>query len=152
MWSIKDARNFFALIDSQFQQYKNESLKDIVKLIFVIMGLNHLHEWIAPGYRPRSSRVPSTYAESFCWCLYHTEEHCIVRRLCNHTKHLTSLKGITTKQNEATLVHWDSMASVPRLNAPLAYIIDLNGDRRDITLILDEAIDFYRKHWFEVTN
>src|SRR3546814_16688684 len=56
------------------------------------MGLNHLREWIAPGYsfdnKKRLLPEPRNDAQAFSKEIYECLEHKIVRELCNQTKHL----------------------------------------------------------------
>jgi hypothetical protein len=61
-------------------------------LLFIIMALNHLREWIAPDYnpygRPPKLRNPKTKAEEFSRRLYCDPNFKIIREICNATKHV----------------------------------------------------------------
>ncbi len=121
---INSEEYFFEIIKSSFIKYKDEKNKSVERLLFIVMGLNHLNEWIAPGYAPFTKNgkinVPKTKYEQFSNDVYLNNEHRIVREICSKSKQMES-----------------------RANTP-CYMVD----GRDIEEIIEKLILFYQTRWF----
>ena len=56
VFDFGDAKAFFDSIVRVYNQYKRGFAKSTEDVLFVIMGLNHLREWISPAFNPDRSR------------------------------------------------------------------------------------------------
>ena len=58
---------FLYSIEQSFEKYKAEKQRNIASLLYVVMGLTHLREWIAPGYqcKGKCKKAPRNDEEKF---------------------------------------------------------------------------------------
>jgi hypothetical protein len=54
IFDIGNAKEFFASIQHRCGLYPACTVKSTEDLLYIIMGLNHLREWIAPGFGIKS--------------------------------------------------------------------------------------------------
>ncbi|SFL88143.1 hypothetical protein [Pelosinus propionicus] len=140
---MNSEEDFFEILKTSFIKYKTENNKSIELLLFIIMGLSHLNEWIAPGYAPFTKNgninVPKTKYEQFSNDVYLTNEHKIVREICNKAKRIESsvkpLISCTRSLDGAT--DFDN-----------GLVTSYTVDGRDITEIMEKLIRFYQTRWF----
>jgi len=137
---INSEEYFFAIIKNSFIKYKNEKNKSVELLLFIIMGLNHLNEWITPGYAPFTKsgniNVPKTKYEQFSNDVYLTNEHRIIREICSKSKQMEPSLNTSTS-------HTMSFDDVD--NGPVTcYTVD----GMDIEEIIEKLILFYQTRWF----
>jgi hypothetical protein len=70
IWDINSEEDFFLSIKRVYQRNKSGKAKSIEDLLYVIMGLNHLREWIA--HIPKREKglkrdtQPHDYERNFC--------------------------------------------------------------------------------------
>jgi hypothetical protein len=114
-------------------------------LLYVLMGLNHLREWIAPRYDLK--KQPSKPEESFSKEIYSFPSFTIVRSLCNRTKHMRNVSETTSSSHDIPFDDWTDIDAVMNFNHGPAskYLVD----GRDVIEIIDDVIAFYRTKWFE---
>jgi hypothetical protein len=150
LFDINSEEIFFEIIKNSFIKYKTEKDKSIELLLFIIMGLNHLREWIAPGYAPFTHNgninVPKTRYEQFSNDVYITHEYKIVRKICNKSKHLkcsSTLSNHTLSSDESPNV--DEVG-----NCDNGLIASYMVDDRDITEIIEKLILIYQTGWFNL--
>jgi hypothetical protein len=86
IFDLNTPLDFFNSIRQIIKRYKSNKVKDIEELLYIIMGLNHLREWIAPGYDLQ--KPPKIPEETFSRAIYNTPSHETIRLLCNHSKHI----------------------------------------------------------------
>jgi hypothetical protein len=112
--------------------------------MFVLMGLNHLREWIAPGYSHLSPAASD--AERFYNQLFAFPEYGLIKSLCNHSKHLEAKDGPISYVQVNSIDSWPDLDSVANfdLGPPVAYFV---GDR-NVEDIISSVINYYREHWF----
>lgn len=53
MFDLNTAEDLFFYIQDSMKKYLANKHKNVSDVFFLIMALNHLREWIAPGYHPR---------------------------------------------------------------------------------------------------
>lgn len=135
---------FFQVIKKAAAELKESQFKSTSKLMFVIMGLNHLREWIAPGCDFRTEA--RTSAEQFFNEIFALEEFKMVNGLCNHSKHLKVSQGPLVHIQCNSIDHWPEIDSVENLDLgpPTDHFI---GDR-DIQDIIARVIEYYETKWF----
>lgn len=137
---------FFDALKKAAGDLKASKFKSTEKLMFILMGLNHLREWIAPGYDHRLEA--QTPGEHFFNEIYRLDEFRIVNGLCNHSKHLGVSQGPLShiQCNSISIDEWpdiDSVANID-LGPPTVYFV---GDR-DVEDVIRCVIEHYEKNWF----
>lgn len=153
VFDIYSPEEFFYSITNALENYKRAKQKSIEILLFTLMGLNHLREWIAPGYNPQYKcgkkhwKTPSTDAERFSKVIYDNASFKIIRSLCNRTKHLKRIEMNTYSNHDVPLDDWSDIDAVRNFDKGPAS--DYFVDGTNIIKIIDEVIDSYRKEWFE---
>ncbi len=83
---LTSANDFFYCLESTLARYKKSKVKRVEDLFFLVMGLAHLREWIAPGYKYK--QTAKTVAQHFYNDIYKIEDFKTVQALCNGIKHL----------------------------------------------------------------
>ena len=89
VFDIGDAREFFLSIKGTYDRSREIKVKSTEDVLYVIMGLNHLREWIVPGFDKIKGEWPvaDTPEKEFSKCVYESREHNIIRNISNMTKH-----------------------------------------------------------------
>ena len=148
IFNLSSAKDLFYCIRHTFGQYQRSKAKEIDKLLFVVMGLTHLREWIAPGY-DKPETPPKDDAERFSQSVYRHPSFRMIRAVCNRSKHMKPkcLTGPATDTRYGLI--WDDIPDVDAvlsadLGAPSAYFVD----GRDIEEIIQEVILEYESGWF----
>jgi len=144
LFDIDSAEAFFRIIRRNAEMLRAARAKETDRLLFIIFGLNHLREWIAPGYHAGGS--PTTPGERLFEDIYTLEPFKILNAICNHTKHLRFFSGrIETKYN-LTIDEWPNIDSIQSIDngPPSGYYVD----GRDVLDAIDEIIQFYNDRWF----
>jgi hypothetical protein len=137
---------FHALI-AAFSRYEADHVKRIDDVFLLVLGLAHLREWIAPGFKGR--RAPRNPAERFSETLFQHKFYQILLHLANHAKHQFRDDNLVIRS-----VHYDKVNDWPnfdRVNSvddgPVrAYFV---GDH-DLCDLFDEVLAFYRDYWFNL--
>jgi hypothetical protein len=149
IFDINSAKGLFFLINRTMKDYCDEEEKDAARLLFLIMALNHLREWIAPGYKPdRHGTWPpeSNNAERFSKDIsVNCPEFEIIRKLCNKSKHINT-NPPTGSMHTLTVddcKDWDSIADFDKGPATDYFV---NGG--NVIDVLSTVIDFYKTKWF----
>ena len=148
IFDISTPLDFFSSIEQSFKKYKTEKTKSIELLLYVIMGLNHLREWIAPGYNYEDP--PANDAEEFYRLIYSESSYKTINALCNRTKHLNTRDINTSSSYGIPFDKWSNFDSVRNIDkGPVTnyFVDDIN-----ITEIINDVIDFYKKEWFKKKN
>jgi len=151
IFDLKSAEDYFYHIQRSIDKYKLDSNKKIERLFFIINGLNHLREWIAPNYQPYfnngEENKPKTKEEIVSKKIYDLSEHEIIRKICNGTKHQSKQKHELIAKYDLKISQWDSVSDVRKISngSPSAFYVD----GKNIINIIDIVADFYEKQWFE---
>lgn len=141
---LTSPKDLFYCLENALAQYQKSKAKRVEDLFFLIMGLTHLREWIAPGYD--YNQTQTTTAHALYHDIYATEEFKTIQALCNGLKHLkhaprTSYSaGLPIDEWPAPIdavVKWDD-------GPPTAFYVD--GE--DVENILQRLVDSYREKWF----
>lgn len=144
IFDIKSSEEFFSSVLRIYDRYQRSNEKDIEDLLYVLMGLNHLREWIAPRYKPKTQ--PSKPEEAFSKEIYSLPSFTIIRSLCNRTKHMTKVIA-TASSHDIPFDDWTDIDAVRNFDLGPAskYLVN----ERDVIEILDDVIAFYKAKWFE---
>ena len=145
LFDIDNPRIFFSSIVSTFQSYKSDEEKDFVKLFYVLMGLNHLREWIAPGYSPKQK--PKSDAQEFSQKILREPSYKTIKDLCNSMKHLSELTSEADALGGLTIDEWQDLDSVR--NFDTGPVTEYQVDGEDVVVICEMVIGFYRAKWFD---
>ncbi|MGR3301247.1 MAG: hypothetical protein ACUZ8I_01970 [Candidatus Scalindua sp.] len=149
IFDIKTPKDLFFYINRAMKDYCGENEKDAIKLLFLIMALNHLREWIAPGYNKdsRGNWPPANTAEKqFSKDIYELPVFDTIRKLCNKSKHVNR-DPRTGSMHTLNIDEWkdfDSVASVDKGPATNYFVYGEN-----VIDIINTVIDFYKTEWFE---
>lgn len=112
----------------------------------IIMFVNHLCEWIAPGYQPKDGKwaLADTPAKKLSKSVYDNPSFSIVRELCNGTKH-AKLSISATVKYEPNMLAWENLLAVKNIfrGAPTGHLVDGKPIETHIELIMK----MYRE-WF----
>lgn len=105
---------FFYTLVHTFTRFQRDKAKERTDLFYLIMGLNHLRESVAPGYR--HSAPAKTADEKFHNYIHdHCPELRIMNTLCNRAKHdVSSLK--TSVKYDLSMSDWPSISSVVKFS------------------------------------
>lgn len=141
--------DFLYSIEQLFGKYKAEKQKNIESLLFIVMGLTHLREWIAPGYQcdGKCKKPPKNDEEKFSKKIY--EEHAefkTIRLLCNKTKHFSKTKFSTSSLHDLPFDEWTDIDDVRDFDKGPA--TDYFVDNRNVINVISEVINFYKREWF----
>jgi hypothetical protein len=144
-YDIESAEQLFGLLKASarnFSALRGKSTKD---LLFLVFGLTHLREWIAPGYDPKDP--PSSPEEQFFQDIFRLEEFNILRELCNRSKHMDAKVEATGALYGGTIddaPDFDAITNFDR-GAPLAYFVE----GKDVEDLIPVVIRFYEENWFK---
>lgn len=152
IFHLTSARDLLYCLEAALQRYMSSKPKRIEDAFFLIMGANHLREWIAPGYRPTfdhdlPSPPPKTEAEKFYVRIFDNAEFKIVRGLCNRAKHLSVKCKATDYTAGLTIEEWDLIDDVVNFDEgpPTGFFVD----GKEVSDILLRLLEEYRRDWFE---
>ncbi|MBK8908525.1 MAG: hypothetical protein IPM60_11660 [Rhodospirillales bacterium] len=147
MFDISSPEALFRVIRRNANTLRGQTAKESDRLLFVIFGLNHLREWIAPGYSNRPlPRSPTNDNERFFESIWSCTSFQLIKELCNHTKHLRPI-GLERTGYGLNISDWPDIGSVESFAAgpPTSYEID----GKDVLEAVEEVIEFYKRRWFD---
>src|SRR5712691_10155374 len=100
-FDVNSPAQFFRSLTRTAERLQNRKVKETDRLIYLIMGLVHLREWIAPGY-DRQSR-PSFPGEHFYNAIYELPDFKLLQALCNRSKHMAEFDGLIEVEYKSTV-------------------------------------------------
>lgn len=116
--------------------------------MFIVMGLNHLREWIAPNYD--HNQKATNPAEDFFNHIFALPEYKTINSLCNSSKHLSKFNGTASVVGNVPIDEWDSIDSV--INFDIGPLLGYVVDGQDVRIIIEKVIQFYDKNWFNKSH
>lgn len=147
MFDLKKPEDFFYYIKITIDRSESNGYR-LSDLLFLIMSLNHLREWIAPGYNKYKNQWPeaNTKEKEFSKFIYETEEFKLIRKLCNGTKHLSSSTPSTHVKFNDLVMDWKDISEVRDISKgyPTNYFVE----DKDIGTILSSVVNMYEE-WFK---
>jgi hypothetical protein len=151
-FEIESAKDLFDVAEQRFQRYCADSTKSAEDLILIIMIVNHLREWIAPGFNKTYDKNSKTWAwpvakseaEKFSRKIYEHTDFDLIRKLSNGTKHAKTVKKAET-QYEEKIFAWPSLFAVKNIfrGVPVAHSVD----GKPVDALISPIIEMYRD-WF----
>ncbi len=152
IFDINSAEGLFFLINRTMERYSGEQEKDVTELLFLIMALNHLREWIAPEYgrgQHGNWPIPRNSGDQFFLDIYNKcPKFRTINKLCNRTKHLKSITQNTDSEHGLPINEWKEKID-DILNFDKGPAINYFVDGDNIIDIINTVIDFYKIEWFE---
>lgn len=150
MFNIQTPKDYFYHIKNSIEKYKSDKEKKIERLFFIINGLNHLREWIAPNYNPyfknEDENPPKNKEQIFSKNIYDLSEHKIIRKICNGFKHLKKqTKELNTSYN-SNVDEWENVDDILDVDtgSPSNYFVD----NKNILEFIEEIAKYYEDKWF----
>ncbi|MHC4268383.1 MAG: hypothetical protein ACYSTS_07945 [Planctomycetota bacterium] len=144
IFDLNTPEEFFRSICLVLERYKISTAKNIEDLLYVLMGLNHLREWIAPCYNWKNP--PETPSQKFYHSIFKTPEFRTVNALCNRSKHLELRPDKTPSEYDLKIDDWPEIDSVR--NFDLGPASNYFVDGKNITNVLDGLVEYYKENWF----
>ena len=145
IFHIGDEKDFFYLLKDALKRYNSQKVKSVELLFFLIMGLNHLREWIAPGYR--HEQEPTNRDQCFYREIHKDEDFKTIRELCNRTKHFQPGSGRrTTYDSGLPIDEWSDINSV--LNFDEGPPSEFFVDGTDVSAVLGRVLARYEEHLY----
>ena len=149
MFNLTCAEDFFKCLEVVLRQYRESTAKQIEIALFLVMGANHLREWIAPGY-DYNKGTANTNAEKFYNKIFEDPNFKIVNQLCNHAKHLKWISQETSCAGGLNIDDWpgliDDLIGDWDSGPPTGFFVD----GTEIGDILASLLDKYRSDWFNL--
>jgi hypothetical protein len=144
-FDIHSAEELFRLLKLVANTFTSSRAKRAQDLLFLVFGLTHLREWIAPGYDPK--QTPVTPAEQFYQRIFVLDEFKVLQALCNRSKHMSVTDSVMGTLHESTVDDWPDVDSVSDFDRgfPTAYSVD----ERDVEDVIRAVIKFYEDRWFK---
>lgn len=84
-FDIRDDSDFFTIVTNTLKSFQETNTKRADQLLLLVLGLAHLREWIAPGYK--RGATPKTAGQRFAAMLFENPNYQTVLLLANHAKH-----------------------------------------------------------------
>lgn len=144
-FDLYDTEALFGLLRSVANSFTSSPAKRVQDLLFLVFGLTHLREWIAPGYDPQ--HAVTTPAQQFFQHIYELREFKILQHLCNRSKHMVPAKTVMGALYESKIDDWPDVDAVRDFDRgfPTTYSVD----DQDVLEVIQAVIAFYDKHWFQ---
>jgi hypothetical protein len=150
VFDIRDDVAFFSVVTNTLSSYRSSNAKAPEQLLLLVLGLSHLREWIAPGYR--RGAVATNTAECFVARLFEYPDYQTIHLLANHAKHQ---RRIALPETQVTTC----VEMIDDRDIPIDSWIDFDagpasayhyGDR-DLGEIFENVVTFYRDNWFNLS-
>lgn len=150
IFDVKTSEDYFYHIQRSIDKYKLDTSKNIERLFFIINGLNHLREWIAPNYEPytrdKNINEPKNEAEVFSKNIYDLSEYTIIREVCNGIKHLRKQRKKLETSYNLNVDTWPNFDDVQNVDAgaPSNFFVD----SINIIEFIEKVTRYYDEKWF----
>ena len=150
MFDVTTPNDLFFHACRTMEHFENRRTKKISDLFFLIMALNHLREWIAPGYKKDENGMwplPLNPQQKFFLSIWDLPEFRTINGICNGTKHFISKHKATSAEYGLNFDDWDNIDDIQNFDngPPKAFKVD----DIDIEPVLRKIIEFYSTNWFE---
>lgn len=144
-FDINSDEAFFQSLERAASKFRSTKIKDTAKVLYLLMGVNHLRNWICPGFNAKDQ--PVTPEQNFCVAIYSLPEFKIVNSLCNRSKHMGRMPYQLEAKYGAMVSEYPDISSLFSFEngPPLGYSVD----GRDLFDIIDVVLRFYRSEWYE---
>jgi hypothetical protein len=149
-FEIQDDVAFFSVLTTTLSSYRSTRAKMPDQLLLLVLGLAHLREWIAPGYK--RGAVAKNAAENFVASLFEFSDYQTIHLLANHAKHQ---RRMALPEAQTTTC----VEMVDDRDTPIDSWIDFDAGPAsahhygncDLSDVLERVASFYRDHWFSLS-
>lgn len=149
IFGIQSPAHLFREVDTALSECQTPEGTTFRNLFFLLSALNHLREWIAPGYT--HTRTANTPNEIFFNSIYdNCSEWRLVNSLCNGLKHFDPISHVTSDNASPRLADFHSLSGVTSLDHGHPQKFTVDG--RDAIEIMKTVRHYYAKNWFEMQS
>lgn len=151
MFDINTAEDLFFHIREALKSFSGNRGKNVRELLFLVMALNHLREWIAPGYKRDHKGVwPITNGknEEFFLDIWKLPEFKTINKLCNGTKHCIVKNPKTTDVEYGLPIdEWSDIDGVQDFDSGQPQRFEVDGV--NVETVMKTVQEYYSKNWFD---
>ncbi|MCL5801952.1 MAG: hypothetical protein M1283_05475 [Gammaproteobacteria bacterium] len=124
-FDINSDEAFFRSLQRAASKFQTPKVKDTASVLYLLMGVNHLRDWICPGFNPKEQK-PVTPEQHFYVAIYSLPEFRIVNSLCNRSKHMGRMPYRLEATYGAMIDEYPEIDSVFDFDngPPLGYSVD----------------------------
>jgi len=149
IFDFESDRALYRSLRLTLERIQSSNTKETKELLYLLIGTNHLRDWIAPNFDWKDGK-PATIGQEFGQAIYNDlPEFQIVNALCNRSKHM----GKSSKVGKIEVVYgalidaWPDFDSVESIDngPPVRYLV--NG--RDLLKIIEVVLDYYESNWYK---
>lgn len=147
IFGIQSPTHLFSEVDTALSALQTPEGTTFRNLFFLLSALNHLREWIAPGY---IHTAPANTPNKVFFNSIHDNcpEWKLVNSLCNGLKHVKPIAYHQTTDNASSLLaDWHTMAGVTSLEHGHPQKFTVDG--HDVIEILEAVRNYYATNWFQ---
>ena len=143
-FDVNSPRQFFGSLCRTVENLRKHKVKETDRLIYLILGLVHLREWIAPGYEyHKPANLPE---EHFYNAIFELDQFKLLQALCNRSKHMAEFDGVVEAEYNSTVDDWPDFDAVANMDLGPATGYFVNGN--NLLDVIDAVIKFYEQNWF----
>lgn len=145
-FDINSDEAFFFSLQRAASKLQTQKVKETADVLYLLMGVNHLRDWIAPGFKAKN-QSPITPEQHFYVGIYSLPEFKIVNSLCNHSKHMGGIRYRLDATYGAMIDDYPEIDSVFDFdNGPVtAYSVD----GRNLFDIIAVVLLYYHSEWYK---
>lgn len=146
IFDINSDEAFFRALQRALLKLQTHKVKDTNVLLYLIMGVNHLRDWIAPGFDWKDGK-PMTPGQKFGADIFNLPEFKIVNAVCNRSKHMGRLAYCLGTEYGTMIDEWPDIDSVANFDngPPVGYSVD----GRNLLEIINVVLRYYESNWYE---
>lgn len=137
-------KELFELICQKYNEVKEKSSMKLEEAYFLIFSLNHLREWIYPGYRP--SNMPKNDEEKKFQIIYESSDFQIINDLANHTKHLKNIQSGSIRRYQM-IDDWPSLDDVGLISIGH---VEYKVEGKELVEVIKNVIHVYNQTYFNL--
>jgi len=145
IFDINSDEAFFRSLQRASLKLQSNKVKETAKLLYLLMGVNHLRDWIAPGFNWKVGE-PLTPGQHFGVAIFNLPEFKVVNAVCNRSKHMGCLRYPLEIEYGTMIDEYPEIDSIFDFDngPPTGYSVD----GRDLLDIVDVALGYYETHWY----
>lgn len=123
-YDVESPQQLFGLLKAVASEFALTKGKRTQDLLFLVFGLTHLREWIAPDYDPKNP--PVLPEENFYQEIFQLDEFNFLRALCNRSKHMVRSDSKMRALYGANIDDWPDVDAVTNFDRgpPVTYFVD----------------------------
>lgn len=145
IFDIHSDEAFFNSLQRIVSKLRLNKVKNTDELLYLLMGVNHLRDWIAPGFNWKDG-VPLKIEEHFGVAIFDIAEFKVVNDLCNRSKHMKHLECRFETEYGVQFDDYPEIDSVHDFDngPPVNYYVD----GRNLLDIIEVVLCYYDSNWY----